>query len=576
MKKNQLIIISVLAAVLVAAVAVTLVLTLGGEKEPPVIVWVDGVTPEEQVDPEVTTTVVTYPEKPAAPAVADSSKPVSVGELTASDSCYLLSESEMGISVSYNSAEKLPNFAYIYVPISNYQAKYAYFKVKANCTGVERLAIVAVYYEQYDLGRPGATIYNSAVTEGENTFVCDLNEAVLLDEHYENAMGEKLTQKTICGFMLMIDSNPKQVIDNFTGEMLITEVAVVDETDEDLAVLYKPPFVGNWTVGESYTEHEIYQYASENTDSSNVIIDYAFTTGYPYVQTQIYNYKSEYTMLKMKIKGIGVKNVSIAIAYSLTSSANGAPYNFVTYGMRVTEEFDTVEFDFSSLEELSNDYINTIPGSYVKNLRPIALYFFIDTADTTTGGAGTLYVEDVAFEKVVDDGSPRVTSTWTVTGSGMMKSNVTTGGVGTLTYNKTQGWIPVTVNVASYNSEYTKLIIRVKFYGNAKNIGIALAYGSANTVIKSSNGDPIPGIVFNDTAVEGSDEAGSYVFHTYEIEFSQMIATGTVEELLSAQSINSILLYIDSVASDGTDITDGGDIAERCMQFVGIEFVKVV
>lgn len=590
MKKSKLIIIIALAVVLVAGAIVAIVL-LGGKGNVPetstVIIWTDSSSPSEEiVDPEVSSPAVVYPEKPQTEPTVDSTLPVTIGSLVSSDECYTLTDLGEGkTKISYNSVNALPAFAYVYVPVENYQSKYGYLKIKADCVGVQKIAVVAVYYEQYDLDRPGVTIYNNALLEGENLIICDLNEASVLDECYNVALGEKVTQKKIVGFMLIIDSNPKQVIDDYAGEMTINSVAVVDETDPDLSALNAPPTISNWTSSTAVDPYDdIYidqSHISETTGSKDAIIDYSFSSAYPYVEAQIYNFKSDYTTVKMALKGENVKNVTIAIKYSLSTITGGPGYNYIsTYGMEVSSDYETYEFDFSTVEELSSDFMTAVPGSYVKNLKPIALYFFIDTADipnSTPGGTGTLYVKDVEFVKVVDDGIPKVTSTWSViSGSGITKSNVETGGIGTLVYDKWQGWNAVTLNVSSYNSEYSVLVVKVKFYG-AKNLGIALGYGSGNTVIQNSDGQTTANINLTHTEEAGSDEKGDYVFHTYRIDFTNALTTLT-NEPLTIQSINQILLYIDAVKDIGgtyQEVPAGGSMNNpRTMQFVGITFEK--
>ena len=595
MNKKKLIIIIALALVVVAGVTLGLVLGLNGgdnsssnpdsSRE---IIWVDSAEPDPDAekDPEVTSPKVVYPEKPADAPIVDAAAPVTIGNLSVSDECYTLSADENGnTKLSYSSEYNLPAYAYVYIPVENYQSKYAYLKIKANCVGVQKIAIVAVYYEQYDLNRPGVTVYNNNVLEGENTILCDLNEAVMLDNVYNVCIGEKVTQKQIIGFMIFVDSNPKQVIDDFTGEMTFTQIAVVDDTDSDLSLLNSAPFISNWTADSSFDPYdsiEIDQSSASETVSKDAIIDYSFSAAYPFVEAQIHNYKSEYTTLKMKIKGTNVKNVTIAIKYSLSTVSGGPGYNYVSeYGMAVGSEFESLEFDFASLEELDVNWAN-VPGSYVKDLKPVALYFYIDTADmgngTPSGGAGTLYVKDVEFVKVVDDGTPKVTSTWSLTADGSItKSNVEAGGLATITYTKYQGWNAVTVNVGAYNPEYSVLVVKVKFYGS-KNLGIALGYGSSNTVIQNSDGQTMANVTLTHTQETGSDDKGDYVFHTYKIDFTNVV-TGT-GSALSSESINKIMFYLDSmkeINGQYQEVGAGGSLASpRIMQFVGISFEKPV
>ncbi len=598
MDKKKLILIISLAAAVVLAVALGLVIGLSGggedssslfasEEDSREIVWVDSADPdpETEQDPEVTSPKVVYPAKPATEPAVNTSSPVTVGALTVSNECYTLTDAGEGkTKVSYNSVYALPAYAYVYVPVENYHGAYPYLKIKATCVGVQRISIVAVYYEQYDLNRPGVTVYNNAVIEGENTIICDLNESTVLGFDYSVAIGEKVTQKKIVGFMIFVDSNPKQVVDEYVGEITFNQIAVVNDSDPDLSILNSAPIISNWSSESTFDPYDsitIDQSSVSATGSKDAVIEYSFSAAYPFVEAQIFNYKSEYTTIKMAIKGENVKNLTVAIKYSLSTVAGAPGYNYIsTYGMAIDSEYETFEFDFASLEELSSDFMTTVPGSYVKNLKPVGLYFYIDTADmgngTPSGGAGTLYVKDVEFIKVIDDGTPKVTATWSmIADAGITKSNVETGGIGTLTYNKTQGWNAVTVNVSSYNPEYTVLVVKVKFYG-AKNLGIALGYGSGNTVIQNSDGQTMASVVTTHTQETGTDEKGDFVFHTYTIDFTNVTTMNS--EALSAQSINTIMFYIDSVKEiNGSyqEVGAGGNLAtERIMQFVGVTFEK--
>ena len=586
--KKLIVIIGLVIAIIAGSVAGLLIgLTTGnGEQSsladsssvinPDDIIWVDSTAPNPEPDPEVSSPMVSYPEKPAQAPVIDSTVPTTIGTVTASDECYTLTQETNGLKVAYDAGyETLPAFAYLWAPVENFQSKYSYLKIKADCQGVDRISIIAVYYEQYDAKRPGVTVYNNSVLTGENVIICNLDDGVVLDKFYNVAMGEKVTQKTVIGFMIMIDSNPKQLISDSTGEMLITNLSLVDSSDEDISLLSSAPVISGWsTTSTEYTDYDISTKKSETTGSLNAILDYSFTGGYPFFVASIHNYKSEYTTLKMRLKGASVKNVSIAIAHALSTSSTNAPYNYLTYNLKITNEFELYEFDFSNLEELiSFEGDATVPGSYIKNLKPTAIYFYIDTADLATGGTGTLYVEDMEFLKVVDDGIPKVTATWAVTGNNITKKDVTAGGIGTLTYTETQGWTPVTLSVSSYTSEYSVLVIKVKFYNGADNLGVALNDGGWG-VIQNSDGNNDTNAVINHTSETGNDDKGEYVFHTYEIDFTN-VQTSSLGALKD-QPINKILLYIDAKIMFNGSYIDGTQTLStpRIMQFVGIEFKK--
>lgn len=573
----------ILSAAVAAIVAAAALLLLSCGRVITDTVWVDMLEPEEPDVVAVTSPAVKLPEKPAVPPTTDKTKPSAFGTVTASDACYTVEAGANGaFTVSYGSDEPLPAYAYAYVPVTNYDGN-AYLKIKANCESVERLAVLAVYYEQYEQARPAVTVYNSSVMDGENIIICELENGVLLDGAYGAVMGEKLTQKSICGFMLMIDSNPKQVIDEYTGKFAVTEIVVTDENDPDLDKLYAAPYISVWKDGGGFDKCDITTSRSQTADCLDAEMVYSVSSAnYARAEATIANYKPEYTTVKMDIKGANVQTLTVAIKYTIKSSSENIDYNYLSsFDMPVNADWESYEFDFSTLEELKAFQNNvTVPGSYVKNLKPSALYFFVDGGKNNSG---TLSVRNVTFEKAAEGSAPRITSTWALGAGGITKSNVAEGGIGTLNYDKRQGWNPVTVNVSSYDTEYTSLVVRVKFYNSYSNLGIALGYGSSNTVILQSAGMNVPDgfdvKLVAHTQDSGSDEGGEYTFHTFEIDFSNAKTTKGGSELLAEQPITKIMLYIDAVAQNSSgawiEPSAGNPLnPARQMQFVGMEFKK--
>lgn len=563
-------------------VALTATLLLASCKRDPF--WTDKLTPEQTEPLDVTSPAITLPNKPDVASTTNKEEPTSFGTYAISNDCYTFTfgvEGESLFTVTYNSDERLPAYAYVYIPVTNYNGN-PYLKIKADCNSVERLAILAVYYEQFDLSRPAVAVYNNSVMDGENLIICNLNEGVILDNHYGAVVSEKLTQKSICGFMLMIDSNPKQVIDEYSGRFTALSIDVVDESDPDLNKLYAAPYISVWKASEGFASCNIETSRSltENgaeADGLNADIAYSVTSSlYPRVEATIANYKSEYTTVKMDIKGTNVKTLTIALKYSLKSSSDNIDYNYLSsFNMTVGSDWETLEFDFSTLEELATFADNkTVPGSYVKNLNPTAIYFFIDAGQSNSG---TLSVRNVTFAKPEEGGAPRVTSTWTLGAAGITKSGVKEGGIGTLNYDKRQGWNGVTINVASYNPEYSVLVVKVKFYSKYSNLGIALGYGSENTVIQNSDGNTPTVVKLIHTEQQGEDDDGAFTFHTFTIDFSESKTKNG--EALAEQAIQKIILYIDAKAQNSrgewTEPAAGNPInPARQMQFVGIEFQK--
>lgn len=578
-KKRIIFISSVAAAVaVIVALVVTLILVLPGP-----IVWQDKLAPEEVEQLDVTSPAIVIPEKPAVAPTVDKTKPTEFGTATASDACYTVMAGTDGpgtFTVSYDSDDALPAYAYVYVPVTNYDGN-NYLKIKADCTSVERIAVLAVYYEQYEQSRPAVTVYVNSVMDGENTIVCDLGKGVVLDSVYSMAVGERLTQKSICGFMLMIDSNPKQIIDEYSGTFTVTEISVVDENDPDLNKLYAAPYISAWKESVGFDACQTTTSRIEGADGLNVEATYSVSSSsYPRLEATIANYKPEYTTLKMDIKGTNVKTLSIAIKYNLRSSPDNMDYSYLFYNITVENDWETKEYDFAYVEELVDPKTSlTVPGSYVKNLNPTAIYFFADSGQTNSG---TLSVRNVKFEKPESGGAPRVSSTWTLGASGIAKSNVAEGGNGTIVYDKRQGWFPVTINVGSYDPEYSVLTVRVKFYNEYSNLGIALGYGSNNTVVMQNAGMTPPsglGIILDHISQEaGEDEDGAYIFHTFVIDFTNAKTTAASTDKLAEQPITKIMLYIDAVIKIGDryENVDAGTAlpSARRMQFVGIEFKK--
>ncbi len=570
---------------LIAVLAISMIITFTSCNRK--VAWDDVLEPEDVESIDVTSPAITLPDKPDEVPATDKTRPTSFGEVSVSDACYTLEDgiqNESLFSVSYNSDEALPAYAYAYVPVTNYDGN-PYLKIKADCDSVERLAVLAVYYEQYADSRPAVVVYNNAVMDGGNLIICKLNDSVLLDSHYNAIVNEKLTKKTVCGFMLLIDSNPKQVIDEYSGKFTVTELAAVGDDDPDLSQLYAAPYVSGWKAGEGFTSCDIKTTPSESADGLDVEAAYSVPKGIaPRIEANITNYKSDYTTVKMDVKGLNVKTLTIAIKYSFKTT-DSIDYNYLSsFNMTIDSEWESMEFDFSVLEELKDWSGATVPGSYVKNLNPTAIYFFTDS-NGETANAGTLYVRNVVFCKPSEQGdvAPRVTSTWSLGASGITKSDVKEGGIGTLDYNKRQGWFPVTINVAGYNPDYSVLVVRVKFYSQYSNLGVALGYGSSNTVILQSKGMGAPAgfsvKLISHKQENGTDEKGNYTFHTFEIDFSDASTTNGGNESLANQAITKIMLYVDAAAQsssgDWIEPSAGNPLnPARKMQFVGIEFRK--
>ena len=150
------------------------------------IIWTDKLEKEGDETIDVTSPAISLPNKPDEAPTADKDKPTALGTVSVSNACYTLTngvEGESLFSVYYDLDEALPAYAYVFVPVVNYDGN-PYLKIKADCDSVERLAVLAVYYEQYQDSRPAVAVYNGAVMDGENTIICKLNESTLLDSHY--------------------------------------------------------------------------------------------------------------------------------------------------------------------------------------------------------------------------------------------------------------------------------------------------------------------------------------------------------------------------------------------------------
>lgn len=530
----------------------------------------DKLTPPEITDPENRTEMPEYPPAPLSrPEVTPGAVPTTY-DYYASNQSYTVEEQFNGnILISYDEAQAtLPDWAYVGAYISDYSSDYSYFKMKFNASGVESITVQAIYYEQYEHNYPAVTILNERVTEGENLLAASLNDVFILDQAYNILSGQYLKAQQIIGIVIFIDSNPKVTVENRVGELSLTEALFVDKNDEDLSVLNMPPRIAGFSYSD-YGAATLTMTDSETVPKTkNAEFDYTVNAGtYPCLKADISGYKSDYDGVRMKLTGQNVKSVSVAIQYTLGTTDQ--KYNFFdgAYNIALKDgETESLEFDFSMLEELKPDFLTTVPGSYVKFLKPNQLLFFIDNA-LEENNSGTLRIEDVEFFTNVVEGAPKL-GNWIVTGSGIDKSNTNPGGFATITYNQTQGWNNISVAVRGYSSEYCILEMNVRFYG-AKNLGIALAYGGNNFVIQSSAGRPVSDVIRSEQKTEGQDEIGSYTQYKLTFDFSQVTVTGGP---LTSKTITSVLLYIDAVDDEGNDLRPGPTGEDRMMVFSGIEF----
>ncbi|MBR4762409.1 MAG: hypothetical protein IK086_07225 [Clostridia bacterium] len=533
----------------------------------------DKLDPPEVTTPQNRTEMPVYPPAPLSrPGISVGVTP-SVYDYYSSNQSYAVEELFNGsVSVSYDeNSNAVTDWAYVGAYVSDYDSEYSYFKMKFNASGVESVTVQAIYYEQYERNYPAVTILNERVADGDNLLAVNMNDIFIIDEACHIVSGQYLKNQQIIGIAIFIDSNPKMVTENRVGELSLTEAAFVDKSDEDLAILNMPPRITGFSHFDYGAAELTVTDSAVVPKTKNATFSYTASAGtYPCLKADIAGYKSDYDGVRMKLTGQNVKSVSIGIQYTLGTTDQKFNFFDGAYGITLKNgETESFDFDFSMLEELKSDFVTTVPGSYVKFLKPNQLLFFIDSA-LEESNSGTLLIEDVEFFTNVVEGAPKV-GNWIVSGSGIEKSNINPGGFATITYSQTQGWNNISVAVRGYSSEYCVMEMNVRFYG-AKNLGIALAYSGDNFVIQASSGRPIPGIIKDETTSQGEDALGSYTQYKLTFDFSEITVIGGP---LTSKAITAVFLYIDAVDEEGNDLRPGPvEEGERVMVFSGIEFKK--
>lgn len=445
----------------------------------PKIEWTDTASRPELDDLEKGT-YINYPLKPdEAPTPADETKKPYVSEYTASkDSGYVISEDENGNTViEYTEVQ---NWGYVLVQVENYHSQYGNFKITAYGTGVEKIAIQAIYYEMYEDENPAVTVYRGDVAEGEQYFIASLGENDLLDNKYQTIFNETVREQTIIGFLLFIDSNPSQLApSDKAGKLIISGFEFLEDGDPALKDRFVAPTVSLGFMDAGYS--------GERLEDGTIHIEREAGTSYwTKVYLPIANYSSEYTAFTIKMNTAGVKAYRIdleinTMGYDWQPSVDVLTQNNVEDGMH--EHY----IDFSVTQPISSlPPYDFVPGYFIKNTKITSILIYLDTfvEGEIPDFDASCDILSIEFERTATD--TQISRGW-IPGSGnvTLGDDIQPGGVGTVKFSWYEEWYYLGMPVINYKKA-DKLIIKLAAPDGLDNLGIALTANGFEFVLHSS------------------------------------------------------------------------------------------
>ena len=353
----------------------------GGNSDPN---YTDTVDRPEIETPAALPTVV-YPEKPAQkPAAPAAGTAPTVADYTASaaKSTYTVEKTAKGAKISYNNVS---DWAYVYVPVSDYSAEYGNVKITLENgeNAAERIAVQAVYYEAYELGYAPVTVFLGELTEGEQYVIIELGEHMIIDKNYAPVKDNSVKDKTLLGFVIFIDSLASyKPLNDKAGSLEITNFEMLKDNDPKLADRYVKPVVGfeNATADEGVTLTK-----TETTVG---------LSGEGTAYMPVTKYSSDYAKVSLTLNGTAQVKVGVRFTFDGATQLLSTEQSVTLTGSAKEVTYDYLEM----FAESTNPDIST---QYVKNGTVTDIYVTITEGNATVEGAtfvrtatGGAYVAD--------------------------------------------------------------------------------------------------------------------------------------------------------------------------------------
>lgn len=413
-----------------------------------------------------------YPEKPKGMQAGQGSGMPIVGTATTESKGYKITTEEGKTTITFKDIER---WDYVFLPISNFNQEYQNIKITATASNVQKLSVVAVYYEMYDAGLPPVSTYVGDVGETEQYYIMQLGKTKVLNTSYY-PMEDNLGTKTVFGLCLFIDSNPSQNVVNKDYDLesvfTITNVEFLKDGDPAIKESYVEPSLRAGYVDPGYTIER------DNHTKEFTITKDGSAKIYENATLDVANYSSAYSAFDLKFTTQNVNTIVIELQFT-GGKETWVPKSEIFRVTNLTDGEHEVSIDFSFIQPQDAVSWDYVAGYYVKNYKVTGLSFFLDTsvASDVKNEEGVCVINELKWQRMADDGT-MVTKGWNGGSANVtLGKDLANGGIGTLNYTWFSEWSPVTMPVANYQTA-NKLTIEFQAKDGISFFGVALGCGS--------------------------------------------------------------------------------------------------
>lgn len=455
-----------------------------------------------------------YPEKPATkPSAPAAGVAPSIAAYTASESInpYQITKDEGTVHVSY---KDVSNFAYVYAEVKDYSPTYGNVKITLNNSGAERLAIQAVYYEQYELGYTPVTVYLNNLIAGEQYAIFEMKDSLIIDKTFTPVQGEPVKDKTVLGFVIFIDSLPSYAPEkDAAGELDIVSFEFLQDGDPALEDKYVKP-VADLTA------------KTEKNGSVFVPVD---------------KYSADYAKFNVALSGDAGSKAEIAVQYTIPGSTNAIS---TAKQVELTGTDDVFEYDYQ--EMMPTEGGDDLTTQYIKNGTVTAVVIKpLENAEIT--------IEDVTFKRTAKEGA-YVGDNWSSQSSDVTIPRKANGGNAKLEVYFNESWNNVSVGVKN-GAKVTGITFKIYAPDGLTHLGIGITNSSSSHsegqnagqfILRGSaqlfNGKASEKAPLSDPTLKGITETLAYdeatKIYTITYDFSKM-----TENKFEDYTLNSIVFY---------------------------------
>lgn len=511
---------------------------------------------------------VKYPSMPTSAPVVDSETP-SVSGYEVSENSYTMTQTENGTAFAY---QDIADWSYVYVKIDDYNTSLSNIKMVLDVSGAERIAVQAIYYEMAEKGYKPVTVYQGDLVDGEQFVIFELGQYKVLDAGYSFVSDESLKDQQILGFVLFVDTNPKQIApSNYQGEFTVKEVKFLADGDAELADRYVAPSVNSITSDADITV---------DTSGENTVCTYeAGKMQYSAIFLNLANYSSLYTEFNLVLNTVGVEHLTITLQFSggqsdwQTESSNLYEKTISTDGEQ------SISVDFSDAQPLGMDW-NYVSGYYIKNYKVLAIKIMPDSNQANVDHGGEIEIKSVEFVKTVEDTGVSISKAWSTNSSADMTilDGVAAGGYGSVAVNYHTAWWNLTMPVKGYAEPKTKLIVKVVVPEDGwYHLGIAVKANGQEAVLRASAGlldgantevpaktDLAAGVVETVTYDESSR------MYTFTFDFTNATKNSVTNKAINEETISALMIYLNDPVDQG--VTAHEYDGAKTITFAGIYF----